>query len=201
MFKYKVVRNAISIELADFIKDYFLLKQDVSKTIHKCSLPKHPLWELLGNWNDPLARKTFSVYGDVATEILLSQVQPTIEKNTGLDLVPTYSYARAYKHGDILQPHKDRPSCEISASLHLGGDPWSIRFENTEVDLGVGDLVIYKGAELTHWRNKFEGVQHVQAFLHYQLKSNPDLNKYDNRIHLGLPPFLRHHENNRQLHF
>ena len=195
MFKYKVVRNAISIELADFIKDYFLLKQKVSKTIYKCKLPKHPLWELLGTWGDPQIKWTFSTYADPVIETLLSRVQPIIEENTGLDLVPTYTHARVYKLGDILEPHKDRPSCEISASLHLGGDPWSIWFDGTEVHLGVGDLVIYKGTEVLHWRNKFEGEHHVQAFLLYQSKSNPKLNMYDGREQLGLPSFLRNNRN------
>ena len=195
MFRYKVVKNAISIELADFIKNYFLLKRDVSKTLYECTLPKHPFWELLGRWNDRQARNTYSVYADSAIETLLSQVQPLIEENTGLDLVPTYSHARVYKHGDVLEPHKDRPSCEISASLHIGGDPWSIWFEDTEVDLGVGDLVIYQGPKVLHWRNRFKGELHVQAFLFYQSKLNPRLNMYDGRAHLGLPSFLRNNRN------
>ena len=47
-----------------------------------------------------------------------------MQKETGLDLCPTYSYARLYKKdGDELKRHKDRPSCEISTTINLGGDP------------------------------------------------------------------------------
>jgi hypothetical protein len=52
-----------------------------------------------------------------------------MEKQTGLKLIPTYSYARIYKKGDILHRHKDRFSCEISTTLNLGGDSWPIYIE------------------------------------------------------------------------
>ena len=145
----------------------------------------------LGTWGDPQIKWTFSTYADPVIETLLSRVQPIIEENTGLDLVPTYSHARVYKHGDVLTPHKDRPCCEVAVSLHIGGDPWSIWFDDEKVDLGVGDLVTYKGTEVIHWRNQFKGDYCVQAFLFYQSKSNPKLNMYDGRAHLGLPSFLR----------
>ena len=64
-------------------------------------------------------------------DTLLMKVLPVMQRETGLDVVPTYSYARIYKKGDILKKHKDRPSCEISTTLNLGGDPylWSIFLE------------------------------------------------------------------------
>jgi hypothetical protein len=39
-----------------------------------------------------------------------------MEKHTKLKLIPTYSYARIYKKGDVLHRHKDRFSCEISTT-------------------------------------------------------------------------------------
>ena len=35
------------------------------------------------------------------------------------------------KNGDILKRHKDRPSCEISTTINLGGDPWPIFIDDT----------------------------------------------------------------------
>ena len=58
---------------------------------------------------------------------------------TGLKLVPTYAYCRLYKNGNILRRHKDRPSCEISTTIHLGGTPWPIFMDDTEVLLEVVD--------------------------------------------------------------
>jgi hypothetical protein len=55
-------------------------------------------------------------------ETLLVKTLPVMKERTGLDLIPTYSYARVYEKGSILKRHKDRPSCEISTTLNLGGD-------------------------------------------------------------------------------
>ena len=75
---------------------------------------------------------TPSCYGDTFMEMLLELFRPRLERLTGLKLHPTYSYFRIYKHGDVLESHTDRPSCEISLSLTLGFEaakPWPIFFE------------------------------------------------------------------------
>ena len=60
---------------------------------------------------------------------------PIMKAKTGMDLVPTYSYTRLYEKGNILKRHKDRPSCEVSTTLHLGGDPWPIFLDPSGADL------------------------------------------------------------------
>ena len=55
-------------------------------------------------------------------------------KETGLQLIETYAYARIYKKGDILHRHKDRFSCEISTTMNLGGDDWPIYIATKESD-------------------------------------------------------------------
>ena len=77
---------------------------------------------------------TYSHYADHVMETLMMKVLPKMQQETGLQLVPTYSYARAYKKGDILKRHSDRPSCEISTTVHLGGDPWPIFIDGTGAD-------------------------------------------------------------------
>ena len=132
-------------------------------------------------------------------------------KETGLQLIPTYSYARLYKNGDILRRHKDRPSCEISTTLNLGGDPWPIFIDGTGADtvideekkihkpnapkgtkvlLEVGDMLVYSGCELEHWREPFEGNTCGQVFLHYNHVNGPfaENNRFDKRPMLGIPP-------------
>ena len=102
-------------------------------------------------------------------------VKPTIEKFTGLNLIETYSYARLYTKGNELKRHTDRISCEISATMNLGGDLWPIFVDPTkqknqkgvEVNLNAGDLLIYKGNILEHWREPFDGNECCQVFLHY----------------------------------
>ena len=142
---------------------------------------------------------------------------PVMEKKTGLKLNPTYSYARIYKTGDILHRHKDRFSCEISTTLNLGGDKWPIYlspFENVglqeaeggkkgitassnakgvKVDLEAGDMLVYRGIELEHWRKKFKGNECCQVFLHYNntKTKNAKKNNFDSRKHLGLPNWFK----------
>jgi hypothetical protein len=113
-------------------------------------------------------------YGDFVTEGLLKRMQPLIQDLVGLALYPTYSYLRLYKHGDCLKKHVDRPACEISATLCLGYDPdlpWPIWVEHSgnpvPITLLAGDLLIYRGMDLPHWREAYKGERLAQVFLHY----------------------------------
>ena len=157
---------------------------------------------------------TYSHYADMVMETLLMKVLPKMQQETGLQLIPTYSYARIYKRGDILRRHKDRPSCEISTTLNLGGNPWPIFIdgtgannvideyknivkpgapEGTKVLLDVGDMLVYSGCELEHWREPFDGDICGQVFLHYNHVNGPfaEKNKFDGRPMLGLPSFVK----------
>ena len=206
--KYQVIKNAISYELANFIFNYFLLKRDAVFFMYKNNITYDN--GLLGTWRDQQIPNTYSHYADPAMETLLMKVLPRMQQETGLELVPTYSYARIYKRGDILKRHKDRPSCEISTTLNLGGYPWSIFIDGTgsdnvidehnnihkpnapkgtEVMLNVGDMLVYSGCELEHWREPFEGNVCGQVFLHYNHVNGPFSvkNKFDGRPILGIP--------------
>jgi hypothetical protein len=131
-----------------------------------------------------------------------------VEKEANLKLFPTYSFWRMYTYNAELIKHKDRPSCEISTTLNLGGDPWPIYLEpdpskgketnsgyitdNTKgikIDLNPGDMLIYSGCILEHWRESFEGENCGQVFLHYNSLDNETSknNKFDGRVHVGLP--------------
>jgi hypothetical protein len=124
-----------------------------------------------------------------------------MEKETGLKLNTNYSYARIYKKGDILKRHKDRFSCEISTTLNLGGDVWPIYLDPTgkennkgiKVILNPGDMLVYKGNELEHWREPFTGEKCAQVFLHYNniATENAKDNIFDRRPHLGLPAYFK----------
>jgi len=188
--KYQVIKGAVSYELANFIYNYFLLKRDAVKYMYEKNITYDN--GMLGTWKDEQIPNTYSHYADHVMETLLMKVLPVMKKETGLELIPTYSYARIYKQGDILHKHKDRPSCEISTSVHLGGDPWSIFVEGTEVILDVGDMLVYSGCELEHWREPFEGDSCGQVFLHYNHVNGPfaDKNKLDGRPMLGLPKLV-----------
>jgi hypothetical protein len=89
------------------------------------------------------------------------------------DVLPTYTYTRIYKHGEVLNRHRDRPACEISITLNLKKDiEWPIWFqkpngEEISLELNQGDAVMYLGEIADHWRNAYQGQEHAQLFLHY----------------------------------
>ena len=189
--KYQVIKGAVNYELANFIFNYFLLKRDAVKFMYENNI--HAQSPILGSWTDQQIPNTYSCYGDFVMDTLLVKVLPKMQEETGLQLIPTYSYARAYKKGDELKKHKDRPSCEISTTINLGGDPWPIFIEGTKVLLEVGDMLVYSGCDLEHWREPFDGNICGQVFLHYNHVNGPfaEKNKFDGRPMLGLPSFVK----------
>ena len=198
--KYTVLESAISPEIAEFVYKYFLNKREVARFLFDQKYIS-PFTEYYGVWNDQQVPNTYSHYSDIAMETLLQQVKPVMEKHTGIKLSPTYSYAIIYKQGDILARHKDRYSCEISTTLNLGGDPWSIYLDPTgktgqagiKVDLNPGDMLIYSGCDLEHWREEFKGKNCGQVFLHYNKASSKTAkeNYLDKRPVLGVPAWFK----------
>ena len=209
---FLVIKEAIDPKIANFVYNYFLIKRQVARTLFDTRYIS-PFTTEFGVWNDEQVPNTYSHYSDIAMETLLLNVQPKMEKLTGLKLNPTYSYARIYKKGDVLHRRKDRFSCEISTTMNLGGDDWPIYLENkknvgipdrkkitvtsdnkgTKINLKPGDMLVYKGMILEHWREVFLGDNCAQVFLHYNdVKSkDADKNVFDGRSHLGLPSYFK----------
>ena len=191
--KYQVIKGAISTELADFCYQYFLNKREVARLMFDEKYIS-PFTSYFGIWNDEQVPETYSHYADIVMETLLQKVKPIMEKESGLNLIETYSYARIYKKGDELKRHKDRYSCEISTTMNLGGDDWPIFLEpDIKVNLNQGDMLIYRGCDLEHWREPFEGEDCAQVFLHYNDASSKDAeqNKFDGRPFIGLPSYFK----------
>lgn len=116
-----------------------------------------------------------------------------------------------YAPGEVLKNHRDRPACEISATLTLGfeGDQWSIYMADeatkedgilkvgedeaefyvkniSEIKMDIGDAVMYRGIDKYHWRDEFKGKWQAQVFLHYVDQNGPHAEwKYDKRASLG----------------
>jgi hypothetical protein len=180
--KYCIVKSAISEELRDFVTQYALFDemQDFASE------------EMQGRMQVPNAH---SKYADPAMESMLLHLQPIMEKNTGLKLIPTYSYYRVYRNGDDLKKHTDRPSCEVSATLCFNYDyddkdyEWPIFMNGNSLTLKPGDMAIYRGCDLDHWREPFEYFKsswHVQGFFHYVDANGPYAEyKYDKRNSIG----------------
>ena len=209
---FLVIKEAIDPKVANFVYNYFLMKRQVARTMFDTRYIS-PFTTEWGVWNDEQVPNTYSNYADTAMETLLLAVQPKMEKLTGIKLNPTYSYARIYKKGDVLERHKDRFSCEISTTMNLGGDDWPIYLENkknvgipddkkyfaktnnkgTKIVLKPGDMLVYKGNICEHWRDQFTGQDCAQVFLHYNnaKTKGSKKNMFDGRRHLGLPSWWK----------
>lgn len=171
---YVVLSNALTPEqCSDFVKHMFSLKEQ---------------GKLVKDDQCPLSD---AVYGDPLFDDLLQRFCEPIGKQVGRRLLPTYTYARIYRPGEILKKHKDRPACEISATLTLGYDAkhvWPIFFDEERhipVNLEPGELAVYKGCDVLHWRSEFKGNWHIQVFLHYVDADGP----YKDHVRDGRPEY------------
>ncbi len=197
--RYVLVRNFLQGPLLNVAHRYALMKVQTGQvTREDKQVPGAP-----------------SVYGDTLMETIMELALPQVEQLTGKKLYPTYAYFRVYRNGDVLRPHIDRPSCEISFTISLGydvsnvADPnycWPIFLDNSKdyrnygnealrlassgegkpVNLNPGDCVIYRGCEVRHWRDAFQGNYQAQAFIHYVDQDGPYTKfRFDTRPMLG----------------
>ncbi len=207
--KFVVIKKAVSKELCNFFENYFMIKRQCAKTLFDTKQIS-PYSIDYGYWNDPQVPNTYVCYADMAMETLLLKLRPTVEKITGYKLVENYSFMRIYTNGNVLKRHKDRIACEISTTLNIGGDDWPIylspnknvgvpdgkkitmasKTKGTKINLKPGDMLVYAGCELEHWRNKFKGEKCIQSFFHYNVVREGNI-KFDGRPHVGLPDYSK----------
>lgn len=178
---YLVVKNFVPKDLCKFSQIYYKIRQDtLDYTIDdQCPLSK-------------------SFYADAFCETLLLTSCKKLSETIDVELIPTYSYTRVYGKKEDLVIHRDRPECQFSATLCLGrpsNEPISAIYMSkhedkshaAEVLLEEGDLCIYRGTEIYHWRNPFEQSWYLQTFLHYVDKNGPFGNRmFDGRRTLGV---------------
>jgi hypothetical protein len=177
---YAVVRGVLSADLCSFATDLMHLSAEVGK------MQEHKDPENTG----VLA---FEEYAPLFGETLLRRSVPLVEGVTHFGVWPSYSFWRIYRKGSRLKRHIDRPSCEVSMSVHLGGDrPWPLWVrgrsgQEIALELLPGDGVFYKGCDVPHWRETFEGHEYFQVFLHYVKREGTcSPHKFDGRVSLGL---------------
>jgi hypothetical protein len=191
MFKnYKVIKKAISKDMADLAVTCAHTAQEKFDWMSRNNLipPKNTNF---GSWGDSQINneKVFCYYGMEFFDSLLLHLQHKVEKVIGYPLKPMYSYFRAYVKGAELNPHIDRAECALSTTLNLGGDPWPIylkvKDKTVKVDLKPGDMLIYEGCNLEHWRKTFKKNKCYQVFLHYN-DVQTSVVKFDGRPVLGI---------------
>ena len=170
-FKYKLIKNFLTKEEVKLLKDYCRIRHRIN----------YDNFDNIQNKNED----TY-FYADPLMESLLVNKLNVMEKETGLELLPTYAFWRMYTMFADLEKHKDRPSCEISVTVMLGSDgtPWPIFMEGTEINMEPGDAAVYLGCEIEHWREEFKGDWHAQTFLHYVDKNGPNKEWFKDKRYL-----------------
>jgi hypothetical protein len=146
---------------------------------------------------------TFALYADPLMESILMALRPLLREFSDCPISPTYSYCRLYKHGDVLTKHKDRLECEFSVTIPFGfeylskesqssnaeSNTWPIYMNGEPVYAEPGDVLIYRGIEVEHWRDEFKGTSQAQAFFHYisDVHDYSDFLRFDSRPGIGYP--------------
>ena len=183
---YLHVKNVIDKKLCNYLTSALLLNSSINN-INNNSIKNE----------DVQVPNTLTFLGQsLLFDTLLENIWPVLENNINEELLPTYSYARLYKNGNILTKHKDRPSCEISVTIQLGRShhyAWPIFIEGKRFDLDEGDGLIYKGCEVQHWRDECKGPDEYysgQVFLHY-VRSNGQFKDWAGDKRWEKLPFVR----------
>lgn len=181
---YAIIRNVLSDQLLRNLKIQFELERDniflETKKNNKYA------------FGDGQSPKSFSKYSSLCFESLAIQLNDLLNQTTKKILVPTYTYARIYYKGAILKPHVDRSSCEYSTTICIDStDIWDFYIKDRNekeniIKLNPGDMCVYCGCELKHWREPYDGEQQIQCFLHYVDTNGPHKHlKFDNRKMMG----------------
>lgn len=181
-----IIKNALPVECCALLSSYARFKANIHPNAIKS--------------NDPL-KGIHREYGDPLMETLLEQFTPMIERAVGCELWPTLSFYYVYKSKNHLQKHVDRSSCEIVASLCIDADDafkdhygtWPLFLDvqqgsEKSFSVNYGDLLLFPGHKMAHWREAFQGQWFVSAIFAYVRKNGPyAFQRYDQRKMLGRP--------------
>jgi hypothetical protein len=187
--KFQIFKSALSLDVCRVLSREFKMTRDIMN-LSASTNKEYP-------YSDEMVDKSFSWYSPLCFEALSDTlIKDLVSSTIGESVVPTYSYGRIYYEGAELKKHVDRCSSEVAVSVCLDIDkesePWPLCIENingiTEiVNQEPGDVIIYDGNLLTHWRTTYKGNEHINAFMFYVKEAGPrSFLKYDTRPCLGL---------------
>ena len=200
--KYTLIKNVLDKKMCGFIYNYCKLRY-----MNLIDFKKEPWYRSkidgIAGWiEDEQVKLAASWYSDPLFESLLIELMPLVAKISQRKLGPNYSYWRMYLENATMKKHIDRPACELSTTICIGYDidnlkdksyKWPLYIKGkkqkkgTPVFMEPGDMIVYEGCELEHWRNKFIGNNHCQVFLHYNDLKKGKGKLFDDRPRLGLP--------------
>jgi hypothetical protein len=168
------------------VKGAFLCKDVIPKDL--CHFLTHVMLRkhsIEGQISDKQVTGSLTYMGhELFLETLQETIWPKLEIILGEELLPTYTYSRLYTNGNVLKPHKDRPECEISITVQLGRShhySWPIYVEGDPFYLAEGDGIIYRGCDVSHWRDSCDGPEDYysgQVFFHFVRKNQKNIKLY-----------------------
>jgi hypothetical protein len=115
---------------------------------------------------------------DTSYQRVLTELHALHEEWAGIELTPVQFWGpRVYLRNAVLARHIDIPTTHIiSASITIDcrlDKPWPMVLERedgeqVEVNLAPGEMLLYEGARLPHYRPKpLEGDYYINLYLHY----------------------------------
>lgn len=177
-----IVKNFIDTDAIQLLKDNIKNNDDIGKTkLHVNTTSK-------------------DLYGTSEVVSFLCKKIPEVSAFIGEDVIPTYGYTRIYRENSVLDSHLDRPSCEVSLTVHLDGDcEWDFWIkgyngEKSHFSLNPGDAILYDGCQCEHGRTGgYKGKEYFQMFLHYVRSKGENAHHYFDRIHIPNAMSLKTH--------
>lgn len=145
--QYAVVRNVLPPLQVAVLRKYFreLEREGYLKVDHQ-----------------QVREMRFKLENEAVCRFVHRQSSILFRKITREQVIPSFTYFSAYKEGSSLKRHTDRPQCKWNGSLmvdtSIDGATWPIFLEvnkkKVAIKLDLGDLVIYSGEKVPHWRPK-----------------------------------------------
>jgi hypothetical protein len=173
-FKYKILDNFLNKEEISLLRDFCIIRHRLN----------------INDFDSYIPTLDTAAHGDPIMDSLLINKRNFLEKESGLQLLPTYSFWRMYTFGAEMVKHKDRDQCEISVTVTIDSDnkkEWPIYLDGKPIVLKAGQAILYLGKEIEHWRDAFEGDWQAQTFLHYVDKNGKYANNFkDGRLFYGI---------------
>jgi hypothetical protein len=186
--KYKIIKNVLSKDACNLAKTAIYMQRDVT---YMFSGKDKTDFTAFGDDTSPIS---FTAYASPVGEAILVNLKSIVEAVVERSLFESFSYCRIYSRGSSLPKHFDRESSEWSASLCLynSDTPWPIFMDGESCELEAGDMVIYDGNQVMHWREDLnEDKEVLQMFLHYVDANGKYTDwKYDKRPALGTKPVI-----------
>ncbi|HEX8423287.1 MAG TPA: hypothetical protein VF634_07745 [Pyrinomonadaceae bacterium] len=122
--------------------------------------------------NKHYAHNRRSIYDEEISRFVQHQITALVNRITHAPVRPSHCQVSVYQPGAFLRRHKDQPQYVWNLSLVVDAEPeldaeraWPINLEvagrTEEVRLEIGDAVLYRGSEFTHWRDVLPDGQSV----------------------------------------